>query len=238
MIQYDRFCIDGLAYQDLPSSISKVMDTFGVVSDDYQAFSNTKVSIGVVSPNDDNTYSYVQRNPNQAYAVGWDGSGAKITHPLYMHLKQLYENQSTFWLQFDNEMSREFGKIVLGGTQFKNIDKQKVFVIPNYPVVPYGNTDDDPVEWAQTDLLINNKYTNLRFTVDNDNGLVTFNNIGYIIDERTDVKLRYTWRMLVRIRQFDVSVQNIAQTYYAGTVVFEQVRGVTKPVCTWSDYVG
>jgi hypothetical protein len=172
----------------------------------------------------------------QSYTVVWEDT-AVVRKPMYQHLEKLFKNQANFWLQFDNEMSREFGLVTLAGHEFTKIDKQKVFVTPTYPIVPFGSTDDTPADWNQTDITIDGKYTNTRFTIDEDNGLLIFDDLGYKLDQRSRVTLRYTWRMLVRIKSFNLTVSNLAQTYYNGSVVFEQVPATSAPTCSWSDYV-
>jgi hypothetical protein len=237
MIQYDRFCFDGVAYNDLPSRISKLTDTYGVTNDYVQTFDASKVVIGMLQPSDEGGFEYAQRNPTQAYTVVWDPEATIVRKPMYQHLKKLWESQDVFWVQFDNEMSRDFGVLTLAGHEFTRLNKQKVFVAPTYPIYPFGTTDDAPTEWEQTDITIDGRYTNSRFTVDEQNGLIIFDDLGYKLDQRSRVTLRYTWRMLVRVKEFSLNVANFAQTYYTGSCTFEQVSGVTVPPCTWSDYV-
>ena len=237
MTQYDRFCFDGIAYNDLPTRISKLTDSYGVNNEYMQTFDASKVVVGMLQPSEVGGFAYVQRNPAQAYTVVWDPEATVMRKPMYQHLKNLWESQKTFWVQFDNEMSRDFGIVTLAGHEFKKINRQKVFVCPTYPVYPLGATDDDPTDWSQSDITINGKYTNARFTVDQENGLLIFDDLGYKLDQRSRVTLRYTWRMLVRVKEFSLTVSSLAQTYYTGSVTFEQVVGAELPPCTWSDYV-
>jgi hypothetical protein len=237
MTQFDKFCFDGIAYNDIPSRISKLTDGYGVTTDYVQVFDASKVVIGTLQPSEPGTFDYAQRNPSQAYTVVWDPEATVIRRPMYQHLKKLWESQEAFWIQFDNEMSREYGIMTLAGHEFTKLNKQKVFVAPTYPIFPYGSSDDAPTDWAQTDVTINSRYTNARFTVDQENGLLIFDDLGYKLNQRDRVTLKYTWRMLVRIKEFSLNVSRIAQTYYDGSVTFEQVTGVEAPPCVWSNYV-
>lgn len=237
MIQYDKFCFDGVAYPDLPSRVSKLTDTYGVNNTYFQTFDASKVVVGTLQPSEPGEFDYAQRNPVQAFTVVWDPEATVIRKPMYQHLKKLWESQKVFWLQFDNEMSREFGIMTLAGHEFTKLDSQKVFVAPTYPIYPFGSTDDDPADWQQSDLTIDGRYSNARFTVDQNNGLLIFDDLGYKLNQRSRVTLKYTWRVMVRIREFSLNVTNLAQTYYSGSVIFEQIPDATVVPCIWSNYV-
>ena len=232
---YGKIGINGLCFDDIPSRISKLTQDYGVVVDTLPTFNSSKATIGASRANDGVTYIHKLRTPAQAFTLQWDSSLVKVSQPMYKQLKKLYDTQADFWIQMDDEMSRSYGLCTLAGHEFTDPLSDKVYVTPTYPVYPLGHEGTDPIDWTGA-LFINNKPTDVAFSVNSLFGLVVIPGTGYNFTERTDVKLRYTWRCFVRIRNFNLVVEKFAQRYYTGSIEVEQVFVDTYPTCTWTNH--
>ena len=203
--------------------------------DTVATFNASKATVGASRANDGVGYAHKLRTPAQAFTVQWDGSLVKVYQPMYKQLKKLYDTQANFWIQLDDEMSRSYGLCTLAGHEFTDPLSDKVYVTPTYPIFPLGNEGVDPIDWTGA-LFIDNKPTDVAFSIDPLYGLLIIPGTGYDFNERTDVKLRYTWRCFVRVKNFNLTVEKIAQRYYSGSIEIEQVFLSEYPECSWINH--
>ena len=137
------------------------------------------------------------------------------------HLMGLYTSQRPFWIQFDEEMSRD------GFTLEAIDDTNKLFQLPTFPVAYYTTATS-----TASNSYIVNPYLQIftsanpsvlettLFRVNLDSGLIKFNTAiasGKIV-------VKYLWRAYVKIKQINLSPIQWSQDIYAGEISFEQTK--------------
>jgi hypothetical protein len=163
-------------------------------------------------------------NKNQAFQATWD-TGSWMDACMYNYLKQLYETNTPFWLQFDDEMSRLANPVL-----FNNPSSDlQTFFTPTYPAFPYGFTPTNVAFHLESMV-----YDTTKFFINNVSGvgaltLLYSPEYGII---KTSAPLSvggqlsglYTWRLYCRISQLNLHGFNLGDHVYAGTVIFSQIK--------------
>lgn len=212
----DEFIIDGMSYDWLPITFDQITNPdYGIRSSRYltqdlssQVVTNTK-PVTEADP-----YSHIRKILRQAWSVGFD----LVDQCMYDHLKILYDTQKYFYVQFDDEMSRNNGALIRSGSS------GKTFFTPTYPIKPYGYYPGASVSHAGN-IKAYDGTTSFQFysgvTISPETGMVTFDNP---IKENIVVTMSYTWHCYVRIAGFDLKPRgDIPQGYYSGNIILEQV---------------
>ena len=237
MFRLGDFIVDGVACPDVPSGVTLMMSQdFGVRESTFRSINGQRLNV-IASANIDEAKPrlYKRKVHRQAWKMEWNGQEAVITDPLTFLLRDLYETQRVFWLQFDDEMSRGWGKLLSVGFDLLNPNVDHSFFTPTFPVFPGGHEPGDDESDFTGMLMVGNEIWTDPFTVDNELGHVLIAATDAVFNHRTKVYLKYTWRVPVRIQMLDIAPAQLAQTYYAGDVVFEQVPFDEAPVLAWRD---
>lgn len=226
--------LDDVKYDCAPESIQfGYGDGYGVVGDtvltaglsrvsQVQTVSSTdgwwSVDSGDTDPTNKLTSNSV--STKMAWNCNWN-QNSPMNVCMRDHLMGLSSTQRPFWIQFDEEMSRE-------GEKLYPIDATgERFQLPTYPVA-YFTTASDTADksynifpyiqiFDETDTLLSQP-----ILINKDTGLIVTQ------VPQTYIKVKYLWRAFVRVKA--ISLDNIqwSQNIYGGTVSFEQVA--TEPV--------
>lgn len=212
----DNFIIDGTSYDWLPITFNQITNSeYGVRSVRYptmdlsaQVITNTKAVTNT------DQYADLRKIQKQAWVVEFD----TIDQCMYDHLQTLYTCQKSFYVQFDDEMSRDNGALIRVG------QSGKTFFTPTYPVRPYGYYPGFGGSYANAIKIYDGtNFISLTsgFTISQEIGRVEFDNP---IIENLIVAMSYTWRCFVRIAGFELKPRgDIPQGYYNGSLILEQV---------------
>lgn len=212
----DRFIIDGFSYDFLPLNISQInTPEYSVRTSRYLTLNlDAQVITAVKSPENAEDFSYLRKVHKQAWVVEFD----IIDQCLHDHLKILYDTQKHFYIQFDDEMSRDNAPLIRAG------ETGRAFFTPTFPIKPYGYYPGSSVDYLNDLKLYNGTTTitlNSGYIINEALGMVVLNNP---ISENVIAVLSYTWRANVRIVGFDLRPRpDLAQGYYTGQMVIEQV---------------
>jgi hypothetical protein len=222
--------IDDVKYDCAPETIQYGYgDGYGVVGDTVLTAGLTRVSqVQTVSSNEGwwsvetgdteptNKLTNNSVSKKMAWNANWNQS-SPMSVCMRDHLMGLSVTQRPFWIQFDEEMSREYEKL----TPIDDLSLK--FQLPTYPVAyhttasetadntynlfPYIQLYDDTNTLIEEPALINPE-----------TGLIVFTT------GRDVVYVKYLWRAFVRVKA--ISLDNIqwSQDIYGGTVSFEQVE--------------
>ena len=219
--------LDGYQYTDVPTVWKQVGDSYGIRSQSYHTLDLGRVITTQLPEDEKGLYGTLfgssQYETNfrkiraQAWEVSWDNRSF-MTKCLRDHIEILYTTQKHFYLQFDDEMSRDPGLLLCPNQDYTT------YFTPTYPIVPLGYTPiNTNVGHAGNIVIYNDEIlsTKRSFNVDNETGRVYF---CEPLNSAAQVVMRYTWRSRVRVLARDLKPIDIAQTYYVGNIVFEQVR--------------
>lgn len=230
-----HFIVDGVFHKYPPTTFAPLTDdNFGVRNMRYQVFGGKRLNIVEAAQEDYPVpYAHKRRMHYQAWRVGWDGQNTTCDVHLYEQLLALYESQSSFWVQYDDEMSRSFGRCLAVGADLLDSSMASPYFTPTWPIFPWGydptqgNVDgvftSPTFSWANL-LMVGNQPWENEFEVNQEFGIITIQPSRLQFNHRIKVHLKYTWMAYVRIREFSLYPDQFAQTHYSGDVVFEQVR--------------
>lgn len=213
---YNKFIVDGVQHEHLPGNFTNVNDpTWSVRSNTYPTLDLKNVVV-IEQANSDDRYPYNGKRKVQRQAwVAEFSSDSFMSFDMYDHLRELFTIQKSFWLQYDDEMSRDAARLETMGNDFQS------YYTPTFPIAPYGYGPTHVVDYNGT-VWVNNVPKFSGFSIDSELGVVKFSTALNISSE---VLMAYTWRSFVRIMAFDMRpMSQVAQTGYTGTVVFEQMR--------------
>ena len=225
----DRIVIEDVAYDSCPDSWNWAGGEDALRGDTVRTLTQTRKNIVQPAINEINWYCTggSVENPHvdprfilsQVWNVGW--SNAFMSWCMRDHLMTLYTLQKGFWLQYDDEMSRDCAAL-----QALNADRTQ-FVAPTYPFAFYRKGDPDG-QFSQDHIYHELRIDNILvdwvtnpYRIDHETGLVVFENS---ISEASIVTLKYLWRAFVRVKEISLNQLAMAQHVYTGTVVFEQLR--------------
>src|SRR5579863_1672946 len=163
-------------------------------------------------------------NKNQAFTGTWE-QGSWMDNTMYNYLKQLYETNTPFWLQFDDEMSRTANPVMFANPS----GDLQTFFSPTYPAFPYGFTPSNIAFHSESMV-----YDTTKFFINNVSGvgaLTLLYNQEFGI-YKTSAPLSagaifsglYTWRLYCRITSFIMHGFGLADHVYSGSVTFEGLK--------------
>lgn len=210
-----KFVVDGVHWDYFPSAWEAMLtDEYGVRSSVANTLNLTSIVVAQTSiPTDlvpDAEKRLVHR---QAWKASWDQNGF-MDVCMRDQLVMLYTLQKGFWIQYDDEMSREAAQLIPADTG------RKTFFTPTYPVAPYGYTPVAPTSYNGT-VFMNGTPIWDGFTVYNELGKITFENQ---LPTFVKVYMKYTWKAFVRIANLSIKpLPGLAQDIYEAEVVFEQI---------------
>lgn len=217
---YDKFIVDGVQHTYLPGSFTNVTEPqWSVRSNSYPALDLKNIIVIEQAPSD-NTEPYSGKRVvhRQAWKATWEQESF-MSFDMYDHLRILFTLQKTFWLQYDDEMSRDGARLDTIGEDYKS------YFTPTYPIAPYGYDPQNNVGYPGTVFVNGYPYPSNSFWVDSELGIVRITKPTTGLVSTDEVTMAYTWRSFVRILSFDMQpVSKVAQVGYVGTVVFEQMR--------------
>lgn len=247
--QDNYFIVDGLFHTDLPSAFSQLTDeNFGSESTSIHTSDGNKVvtlqSAPIPDTEDYRDYVHRRKILVQAWKADWSEESL-LSVLIAEQLRVLYETQKPFWIQYDDEMARCWGRAIGFDRDLTDANNPHVLFTPHYPIFPFGHEppEDASAATAWDGMVMVGKVPlpSGTFTVYPDSGMIFINAGGVQYSDRINVHVKYTWRGYVRIRELQLSPQTIAQKYYTGTVVFEQIAvPIAGVALAWSDppYVG
>lgn len=150
----------------------------------------------------------------QEWTIGWQ-NGAFMDKFMRDHLFNLYSLQRSFWIQYDDEMSRTCVRL-------HNVaDNYRAYYTPTFPIAAYGwDPKNNRAKKHRRNVFVNGLPTTA-FSVDEETGTVVFDDDLTSTDK---VTMNYTWRCRVRVKSFNVSPSNDMPNMYIGTVTVEQVE--------------
>ena len=225
--------IDDVKYDCAPETLQYGYgDGYGVVGDTVLTAALTRVSqVQTVSSDEGwwsvepaatvptNKFTSNSVSTKMAWNANWN-QNSPMSVCMRDHLMGLSVTQRPFWIQFDEEMSRE-------GEVLRPIDStNKRFQLPTYPVA-YFTTASDTADstynvFPYIQLFDGDDLIVEPFLVNKDTGLI-------LLDTAYgELTVKYLWRAFVRVKA--ISLDNIqwSRDIYGGTVSFEQVA--TEPV--------
>lgn len=212
----DKFIVDGVHYDYMPGAFDALNSggPYGVRADRYPALNGT--SIVVIQSSTPTVYvPYLEQR--KARRQAWRATFSEDSWMdlcMYDHLHTLHSLQKTFWVQFDDEMSRQWANCFNADSEYR------AYFTPTYPIAPFGYTPLNGQVYNAT-VRVNGVVYNTGFSVYSDTGMIVFN---APLGPNDRVEMRYTWRAYVRISEFDVQPHGLAQHTYVGTIVLEQVN--------------
>jgi hypothetical protein len=224
MIRLNKIVVDGMFFNDLPSKLDQIIDEdYGVRLDSHRTLNHRRVIVTETAQTaTPNNYRQKRKIHQQAWRFGWD-TESFMTPALAGLINELYETQKPFWIQADDEMSRCWGRcLTVGNDIFDNLTPHAYFT-PTYPIFPYGHEPGEDSDVWPDSLMVEGKLWDGYYTVDRETGLVLIEPERSQFNHRTKVHFKYTWRAYVRIKSVEIYAYQLAQTYYVGDVVFEQV---------------
>lgn len=216
---FNEFIVDGVAHTYLPASFTNVNEQWGVRSTSYPTLDlKNVIVIEQAASNNNEPYSGKRKIHRQAWKADWEQE-AFMSFDMYDHLRELYTLQKTFWLQYDDEMSRDGARLETMGDDFRS------YFTPTYPIAPYGYDPQNQVRYNGTIFKNGYPLPSNTYWVDSELGIVRITSDKPALTITDEITMAYTWRSFVRILSFDMRpVSKVAQTGYVGTIVFEQVK--------------
>ena len=225
-LQSEVIIIDDTIYDYAPASIKYAYsEGYGVVGDTVLTADLTRVtqvqsgdSSGGWYVNGTNEFVENSISNKMLWQMEWTET-SWMNVCMRDHLIGLYTSQRPFWIQFDEEMSRE-------GFLLEAIDdSNKTFQLPTFPLAYYTTATST----ASTSYVVNpyiKIFTSANpaiqettlFRVNLDSGLIKFDTAiasGKIV-------VKYLWRAYVKIKAIDLQPIQWSQDIYAGTIAFEQ----------------
>lgn len=233
-LQRNVIIIDDVKYDYAPDSlVYGYNDGYGVVGDTVLTAGLTRVSQvqtvtekegwWSVEPSDTEPTNKLSSNSvsqKMAWTMNWN-QNSPMNLCMRDHLFGLSVTQRPFWLQFDEEMSRESEKL------FPISEDNMTYQLPTNPVA-YFTTATDTADNTY------NVYPYIQI-FDQNNDPVTS---PVFVNEKTGVirlvevfqyiNVKYLWRAFVRVKAISLDPIQWAQNVYGGTVIFEQVA--TEPM--------
>jgi hypothetical protein len=229
-----RFILEDVEYDSLPDGWQWLSGEDGLKGETVRTLTQTRKNIVQPARTGKNWYSYSDESfsgdavnkyvdaryiVSQVWSVSWNN--AFMSWCMRDHLMTLYTLQKGFWLQYDDEMSRDCATL-------QAIDSDRTqFVTPTYPIAFYRKGDPDgqySLDTCYFELRIDNvivDWNDNPYRIDPDIGLVVFESS---INANSIVTLKYLWRAYVRIKELNLAQLVMAQHLYVGTVVFEQLK--------------
>lgn len=242
-VQENYFIVDGVFHADVPTAFSQLTeDNFGVADTVYKVADGRRI-VTVQSPQnldygDYRDYFHRRKILVQAWKAEW-GEESLMSNFMAEQLRELYETQKPFWIQYDDEMSRCWGRLIGLNADLNDGNAPHAYFTPHYPIFPYGHEPpDDPEAAGAWDgmLWVANSLWDGDFSVYPDYGLVLLPADSKRFNDRIKAHLKYTWRAYVRVRSLALNPFQIAQTYYTGMVEFEQIAvPITGVALEWRD---
>ena len=212
----DYLIIDGFSYDWLPLNFTPLTTPeYGVRSSRPPTLDlGAQIVTNTEADTEDAPYASIRKIKRQAWAVEFD----IIDQCMFDHIKVLYDTQKFFFIQFDDEMSRDDAPLIRSGSS------GKTFFTPTYPIQPYGYYPGAVVSYAGTIKVYDGTNAISIYsgaTITPSTGMIEFANP---LIEDVVVAMSYTWRCYVRIAGFDLRPRNdIPQGMYGGSIIIEQV---------------
>jgi hypothetical protein len=218
------FILDGVEYEEIPSSFELQSDEYGLRSTSHRLLQGHRV-VSTETAHDVGTYTHLRRILVQAWKADWNDDGSHMGVDLRNHLERLYHTQEPVWIRLDDEMSRCYGKCTPGNKAFQRNEEAKPYFTPTYPIFPYGWDGQTTTinDFEPEDLIVQGRIYSGDWEVDNETGLVLIAPTARKFTDTTKVHFRYTWGAYVFVKEFDASPSQFAQEWYIGSAVFEQV---------------
>jgi hypothetical protein len=158
------------------------------------------------------------------YSQAWDASWSMegwLDHTGYDFLKLLRDTATPFWLQYDDEMTRDTPLLLLNPSK----DLQ-TFLTPTYPIFPY-QVDPPITTQNHTAIYLNGSTTPINqgaypFTFSNEYGIIHFTSP---LPSNSIITMSYSWRAYVLITKFQMQTTSasIANHIFIGNVTFTQL---------------
>lgn len=164
------------------------------------------------------TLALVQSGYRQTRQQGFTasfGPDGPLREAAYQHLHGLWVSQKVFWLRHTGAMDRHFATLT-------PIDRAgRVWATPTKPILPFNfDQTRNATNWAFSIYVNGEVYTDT-VTIDREQGIITFPD-NAPVTRTSRIAIRYTWRALVRIVAFDISLQDQYEYRY-GEVIFQEV---------------
>lgn len=220
----DVLILDGVEVPDLPSGFTQLNMEYGTREQSFIAINGRRLVVhSSANTTELKPQGYKRKNQRQAWKFQWTGTEAIVTEPMSTILRELYESQRGFWVQFDNEMMRSWARCLSIGFDILRPELDHAYFTPTFPIFPYGwEPGDDPDDFSGC-IMVNNRLYTGDYTVDRELGLLTISGSSKLFTDRTKVLMKYTWIAYVRVQMLDIQPISIAQTYSSAELVLEQI---------------
>jgi len=228
-LQDDYIIIDGYKHTNLPTGFSQLLTgEFGVLSSVSQIFGGRRIMSTTSKANQDyedyRDFAPARKIAMQAWSCMWSEESL-VTPYLAEQLQTLFLSDKSFWLQYDAEMSRCWGRCLALDNDIADPLSDMAYWTPTFPVFPLGTENFTATlspDWSDS-LWVGRQLYDGSYDVYPDTGLVVIHPDGRRFSPRTKVHLKYTWKAYVRLRELRLVPYQITQSYYTGEAVFEQV---------------
>lgn len=203
--------IDGIEYDSLPGNI-KPLPERGPRKQTYDTLDLKNITVVHESPTDAAvTYAEEKKVHRQSWLIEWT-QNAPCEKEVRDHVTLLKDLQKIFWVQMDDEMSREGAVLQTVGSDYK------AYFTPTSPIAPYGFELSEV--YADT-VYVNGVPQASGFTVTSELGLVRFDTALTVDDV---VTMDYSWRAKCRVENCDFQPGfGLAQHWYTGQLQLLQV---------------
>ncbi|HLX53467.1 MAG TPA: hypothetical protein VKR58_05985 [Aquella sp.] len=209
----DRFIVQGVQFGCTPGSFEPVQQSM------YQVRSRTTPmlygrNLTVVQRPEDVGGNDI--NSRQIYHQAWEATWDADSF-MYADMKDFLMNLQTtntsFWLQYDDHMSRVGGYLIPVDTTYLT------YATPTYPIEPFANTPTTPQSYSNH-IYVDGVPISAGYTVDNERGIVLF---GTPYTSSNVLTMDYTWKCYCRISECVLEPVDYPQGIYVGKVLFQQM---------------
>jgi len=206
------FVVEGRFYDLLPGEWERASE-LGVRKQIYPTLDLKHITVIQQAPTTSDTFIERRKVHRQGWKATWT-SESIMNRFQRDHYETAYFLQKSFWIQYDDEMSRENAVLEQIGTDYQ------AYFTPTFPIAPYGYTVYDKTEYPGT-VFVNGVPRYTGFSVDSEIGMVRF---ATPLAPTDVVQMKYTWKAYVRVDSVDLKPHVLANDIYVGQVTFVQEK--------------
>lgn len=219
----DVLVIDGYPHTDLPTKFMPILNEYAdqVIVSKTTVDGSRVVLLNGATPITGYDGAEQRKLRRISFEISWEDGF--LSRQLHDQLSALYSLNQSFWIQFDNEMSRSNAILFPSDLNDYNASNYQTYFTPTFPIAPYGYEPDDVRVYPGT-IFIGSTPVYYDFTVDSETGTVRIKSTS-LTSKSVIVRMAYTWKAFVRIKQFElIPTGSIAAETYTGTIQVEMVE--------------
>lgn len=218
----DVLVIDGYQHEDLPTKFVPILNEYAdqIIVSKATVDASRVVLINGATPITGYDGAEQRKIRRISYEISWEGGF--LSRQLHDQLAGLYSLNQSFWVQFDNEMTRSSALLFPSDLNDYNASNYQTYFTPTFPIAPYGYEPTDVRVYPGT-IFIGATPVYYDFTVDSETGTIRIKSAS-LTSKTIQVRMAYTWKAFVRIKQFDLTpTGGIAAETYSGNIQLEMV---------------